>query len=214
MAEMLQWLQPWLDQYGCLAIFTMMMLAMLWAPLPEETFLTGLGILIHQGRLGPASTALAAFAGTTVGVTGMYFLGRTAGLAVIRRFGWLVRLTPQQLQRAHDWFDRRGKWTLTFGYYIPYVRHINAMVAGTTRIKYAEFAFFAYPGGAVWVATFLMLGYYLGDNLDWITQQFRPITAVLLVLASIAIVMHIYRRRRGKAKGPDDARRSTQNKKG
>jgi membrane protein DedA with SNARE-associated domain len=214
MAEMLQWLQPWLDQFGWAAVFVIMMLGMLWLPLPEETFLTGLGILIHQGRLGPASTAVAAFAGTTVGVTGMYILGRTAGLAVVHRFGWLLRLTPHRLQRVHDWFDRRGKWTLTFGYYIPYVRHINALVAGTTRIRYVEFALFAYPGGAVWVATFLLLGYYLGDNMAWIASQLRQITAVLLILAAIAIVIHIRRRRRSRAKNSGGSRRDAKDQKG
>ena len=192
---MLQSMQPWLDQYGNLAIFVILMLGMLWLPLPEETFLTALGILIRHCRLDPVATAVVAFAGTGVGVTGMYLLGRSVGYGVIHRFGRMVRITPQRLKRAHDWFDRHGKWTLTFGYYIPYVRHINALVAGASRIRYGEFALFAYPGGAVWVVTFLSLGYFVGDSLPMIVQQYRPIGLALLAVAVVVVGLYILRRR-------------------
>ena len=204
---MLQSMQPWLDQYGNLAIFVILMLGMLWLPLPEETFLTALGILIHHSRLEPVATAVVAFAGTGVGVTGMYLLGRSVGYGVIHRFGRLVRITPQRLKRTHDWFDRHGKWTLTFGYYIPYVRHINALVAGASRIRYGEFALFAYPGGAVWVITFLSLGYFVGDGLPMIARLYRPIGLVFLAVVAIIAAAYTCRRWRRRKRPAAEALR-------
>lgn len=174
----------WVSRYGYLAIFVILMLGMLWVPLPEETFLTGVGVLASHGHIHPVLAGLAAYAGTTVGITGMYLLGRYAGFAIVRRFGKLLRVTPERLKMAHEWFDRRGKWTLTFGYYIPYVRHLNAIVAGTAKISYREFAAYAYPGGAVWVCTFIALGYVLGDQWRRVTG---PMESLLLISGAVAV---------------------------
>lgn len=196
-------------QYGYLAVFVIMMLGMLWVPLPEETFLTAIGVLTAQGHIGKVHVDMAlvpailcAYLGTTLGITGVYVLGRTAGFGIVRRFGKLIRVTPQRLRKAHDWFDRHGKWTLTFGYYVPYVRHINALVAGTTKIRYGEFALFAYPGGLLWVVTFICLGRFVGDR--W-GELAGPIKRIILIgTVALAVLMVIYLivraiRRRGKS---------------
>jgi membrane protein DedA with SNARE-associated domain len=206
MHDLVHWTYQWLQtDYAYLAIFCVLMLGMLWVPFPEETFLTGLGFLIsHKHTVHFIPTALAAYAGTTAGVTMMYLLGRWAGFAFIRRCGKLLHVTPLRLKNAHDWFDRHGKWTLTFGYWIPYVRHINAMVAGTSRIRYREFALFAYPGGLAWVIMFISLGYYLGENLKdkwrYVEERFRPIMLGLTALTAVAIIVYILIRRRRNAR--------------
>ncbi|MFB3892841.1 MAG: DedA family protein [Phycisphaerae bacterium] len=201
MHDMVQWANQWVAQYGYLTIFVALMLGMLWVPFPEETFLTAIGAIIaRKSSVQFLPAALVAFAGTTAGVTMMYLLGRWAGFAFVRRFGKLIRVTPVRLKKAHDWFDRHGKWTLTFGYWIPYVRHINALVAGASRIRYREFALFAYPGGLAWVFTFISLGYFGGEMLRdkwaYIEARLRPILLGLTGLAAAAIVVYILIRRR------------------
>jgi membrane protein DedA with SNARE-associated domain len=37
-------------------------------------------------------------------------------------------------------------------------------VAGTSQLRFGSFAAYAWPGGLLWVSTFLTLGYYLGEN--------------------------------------------------
>ena len=63
------------------------------------------------------------------------------------------------------WFYRFGLWLLSVGYFILGVRHFTALVAGMSQLSLRRFAAFAYPGAAVWVATFLTLGYRFGDGL-------------------------------------------------
>ncbi len=205
MEELIRQLGPCLSHsaYGYLIIFGLLMLGMLWVPFPEETFLATIGVFVSRDCLYAVPAAAAAFLGTTVGVTCMFFVGRSAGFAVIRRFGKLLRITPRDIRRTRDWFDRRGKWTLTFGYWIPYVRHINAMAAGTTKVRYGEFALYAYPGGLAWVIAFISLGYFLGEQWERIEKTFNPAARLLagIVVAGIVIffVVRHFRRKKKRA---------------
>src|SRR5437667_47261 len=75
------------------------------------------------------------------------------------------------------------------GLYIAGVRHFTAVVAGMSKLEFPTFMAYAWTGGALWVATFLTLGYYLGEN--W-----RPIAELVhsyihyasAVLIAVAIV--------------------------
>ena len=54
--------------------------------------------------------------------------GREASGA--HRYGRYLRIREEHLNRAHTWFERAGHWSLTFGYFIPGVRHFTAYAAG------------------------------------------------------------------------------------
>ena len=99
----------------------------------------------------PISPALA---GSCCGITVSYFIGRTAGLAVVHRFGRYLRVNEQQLDRVHRWFDRSGHWALFGGYYIAGVRHFTAIIAGASKLEFHTFALYAWAGAATWVAVF------------------------------------------------------------
>ena len=123
--------------------------------------LTIAGALIATGRLNLSSTVVAAIAGCLTGITLSYAVGRWVGLPLLR-----VRFRGRQdvIERAQGWFQRFGGWLLTFGYFIPGVRHVTAIAAGSACLNYPQFAAFAYCGGVLWCAVFLGLGYFAGDR--------------------------------------------------
>jgi membrane protein DedA with SNARE-associated domain len=104
---------------------------------------------------------IAAIGGCTAGITISYLLGRTVGLATLQR---VMHVRPDTLLTAQTWFRRFGRWLLAFGYFIPGVRHVTAIAAGSTPLEYRTFAAFAYPGAIVWSSTFVALGYFAGDR--------------------------------------------------
>jgi len=82
-----------------------------------------------------------------------HWAGRS-GWPSFRRYGKYVRITEAHIRKAAPWFERVGHWGLTFGYFIPGVRHVTAYAAGTSEVEPHQFALFAYSGGCLWVATF------------------------------------------------------------
>ena len=77
-------------------------------------------------------------------------------------------------------------WSLTFGYFIPGVRHFTAYAAGMSDLEYPTFARFAYAGAALWASAFIGLGYLLGER--WQAVQ-RNIHHYLVVGAIAAVVL-------------------------
>jgi len=180
-------LETWVAHYGGFALFAVLIFGFVGLPVPDETLLVLAGYLIYRGTLNPLGTWLGAALGSMCGITGSYFIGRTLGIGVIHsRFGKRLHITDQRIRVVHDWFDRAGHWALFVGYYIPGVRHLTAMVAGTSGLEYRSFALFAYTGACVWVSSFLFLGYRFGDHWE---QMFHVVQRHLQIAATVAGVV-------------------------
>ncbi|MCS6805342.1 MAG: DedA family protein [Acidobacteriota bacterium] len=168
-----------------MGIFSLLMLGIIGIPIPDEAVLTFAGYLIYKGDLHPVATVAAAFLGSVCGITVSYGLGRTVGLYLVEKYGHLVHLRPAEFNRVHQWFDRVGKWGLLFGYFLPGARHVIALVAGSTKLRLPVFAAFAYTGGFIWSATFIVIGYFLGEEWVWVsTNVHRP-----LAIGSCSIIL-------------------------
>src|SRR5690242_16727655 len=154
----------WITQYGYVAIFFLLVLGIVGLPVPDETLLTFTGYLIFRGNLLAPWAFIAAFSGSACGISISFWLGRSFGLKLIHRYGKYLHLKEEHIHRAHSWFERAGHWSLTFGYFIPGVRHFTAYAAGIAEVRPPMFAVFAYAGAALWVTAFLSLGYFLGER--------------------------------------------------
>jgi membrane protein DedA with SNARE-associated domain len=145
----------------------------------------------------------AALGGSLCGITISYTLGRTFGIKLIHRYGRYVRITEEQVNKAHAWFARVGHWGLTFGYFVPGVRHLTAFAAGMSAVEAPQFGLFAYSGGCVWVGTFLALGYFLGER--WqvvehnIEHYFTAVTVAAVILVAAYLAWRLLRARRRRA---------------
>ena len=177
----------WITQYGYAAIFSLLVLGIVGLPVPDETLLTFTGYLVFTGHLSPVPAFLSACAGSASGITISYMLGRTFGLKLIQRYGKYLRITGEHIDKAHAWFARIGHWSLTFGYFIPGVRHLSAYAAGMSEVEPPQFALFAYSGSILWTATFISLGYFLGERWQSVQKNIESYLAgagvALLILA-------------------------------
>lgn len=179
----------WVTQYGSVALFFFMMLGIIGLPIPDETLLVFSGYLIFTRTLNPIFTFSMAFLGSVSGITVSYFLGRIYGLELIHKYGRYFHFTEERFWKVHNWFERAGRWSLFFGYYIAGVRHFTAMVAGAAALEYPVFAGFAYSGALVWVLTFLSIGYFVGERWRGASEQIhRYILLGAIVLGAVLAI--------------------------
>ena len=188
----------WISQYGYLAIFGLLVFGIAGLPVPDETLLVFTGYLVFKGRLSLPLALGSAMAGSFCGITLSYTLGRTFGIALIHRYGRYVRITEKHVAKAHAWFERAGHWSLTFGYFIPGVRHFTAYAAGMSCLEAPQFALFAYSGGAVWVTLFIGLGYFLGERWQAVQKQVDHYMVGASVAAGVLIVGYLVWRKWGR----------------
>jgi membrane protein DedA with SNARE-associated domain len=173
------WVEPLLAQYGYAAIAVLLCLGIVGPLIPDETILVLAGILIARGTLDWVPVLLCAWAGSICGISVSYLLGRRGLIYLVRRYA------GKHMARAHEWFEKYGRWTLFFGYYVAGVRHFTALIAGSTELSYREFAQFAYPGAVLWAALFVAIGYFLGDRWEQLQAELHTVG---LVAAGVAIV--------------------------
>lgn len=187
----------WVSHYGYFGLFGLLVLGIVGLPIPDETLLVFSGYLISQRRFHPAIAFASGFAGAVCGISLSYYIGRTLGHRAVTRYGRYLHLTPERLDRVHRWFQHMGEWLLAIGYFVPGVRHFTALTAGISELEFPRFALFAYSGAAIWVATFLAVGYFVGEN--WratlsLVERYRFVA--LLALIVLVILFWWTRRKR------------------
>jgi membrane protein DedA with SNARE-associated domain len=176
-------------RHGAPVLFLAQVLGIFGLPIPDELLLTAAGALVHKGQLSALATPVAAVGGCLTGITLSYLVGRGIGGAVLHR---LLHVHAETFARAQRWFEEFGGWLLAFGYFIPGVRHVTAISAGTAGLSFPCFARYAYPGGIFWCIVFLTIGYYLGDRwrdiVPFTRAHWTIIVAAAIVMVSAAAV--------------------------
>jgi membrane protein DedA with SNARE-associated domain len=186
-----------LAHYGYFAIFALLMLGIVGPLIPDETILVLSGIAVHRGQLELGVTIAVAFAGSLCGITLSFTLGRTGAIYVLERFAPFNRWVGRHLPQVESWFERYGKWTLFFGYFIAGLRHFTALAAGMSKVKVRTFMAYAYPGGLVWVVCFISIGYYLGAEWEQLSRRFnRGVLIAAAVVVAVGLAGWLLRRKR------------------
>ena len=188
-----------ITQYSYPGIFIALGLGILGLPIPDEMLLAFVGFLIFQGKLIYFYAIAVAFIGTSCGITIGYLIGRILGKRFVRRYAVKIHLNPDHIQNAEKFYNRYGKFALLIGYFIPGIRHLTAIFAGTSLMPYHIFAVFTYGGALIWTVTFVSLGYYLGEHWRHVSAYSNYyILPIVLVTCMILIVVMYLRNSDGK----------------
>lgn len=190
-----QQLLTWISHYGAVALFGLLALGVVGLPVPNETLLTLAGALVRKGELSLIPTVLAACAGNVSGVTMSYLVGRFASKTFLHTH------FPKGIAQLEKWFERIGKWALTFGYFIPGVRHFTAIGAGSSELPFPLFARYAYGGAILWTVLFLALGYFIGAHLPSSIEQIHNKTLFIGLIGALGVAGYELYRRHWKVQG-------------
>lgn len=163
--EGMAFLQPYLESYGLFAIFGIIYLETLGAPLPGESALIAASALAVKGDFHIVPLMLMAWAaGALGGLTG-YALGRAGGRPLLLRVGRLVKLTPERLDAVEDRFHRHGAWIVIAARFIVILRQLNGLVAGSLRMPFPKFLVANLIGAGLWSGVWTFGPYLLADVL-------------------------------------------------
>ena len=192
-ASLLRWaadtIQTLFEDYGYWVVFA--------GTLSENTLLVGLivpgalvvllaGLAAQNGTISVPLAIAAGFAGTVLGDTISYFMGRYGW----SRFGHVAFLSDLSL-KVREPILRRGFLFVMFYHFAGYTRVIGPTASGMLRMPYKRWAPADHIGGFLWICSYLAAGYALGAagfSLDASDRWFRVFEYVLLV----AICVWVY----------------------
>jgi len=180
-------------QHGYVALFALLIFGIVGLPIPEDTLLIFAGVLVYRGHLELAPTLAAASLGSACGISVSYGIGRSVGLLLTKRFGRWLLVTPERVSMVQGWFERAGHWSLLWGYFLPGVRHLTALVAGAAKLRFGDFALFAYAGACLWSFSFISLGVLAGRGWSRVSSEIHHdlviASAVLVGLAIVGVIV-------------------------
>jgi membrane-associated protein len=170
--------------------------------LPGDTILLAAGISISIGTIHTSLgwylivAPIAAVVGNLVG----YWIGYRAGPVVFDRPNSKL-FRPEYVTRAQSFFERWGILTIFLARFVPIVRTVATVMAGTAKMRFSIYATASIIGGIIWTDGVLLAGYGLGhvkfvqDHKSYI--DYAVIAVVVLSLVPAAL-HYLQGRRRAK----------------
>jgi membrane protein DedA with SNARE-associated domain len=193
-----------LQHFGLWAILLLVLLEDFGVPVPGETVLIAGAVYAGSGRLNVVTVGVVAFVAAIMGDNIGYAIGRSGGRALVLRWGRYVFITEERLDRAEGFFHRHGAWIITIARFLEGLRQANGIIAGISKMHWLRFVAFNALGAALWVGTWVTIGYFAGRHIttiyDYITRYSYYALIVLAVLAVGYIAGRLRRRRRAAAR--------------
>ena len=188
-----------MEALGALGVGLAILLETVVPPIPSEVVLPLAGYLAQTGRMGLLAAFLAATAGSLIGASFLYQLGRWLGPERSRR--WLDRLPlvdSSDVDKAFDAFDRHGRTAVLLGRLVPVVRSFISVPAGVVRMPWPQFLLYTAIGSAVWNGALIGAGVALGTQYELVERyvgflDYALVAAVVGFLGWI-VVRHLRRR--------------------
>ena len=188
----MDWVSEAVQTGGPIALLLIMALENLFPPIPSEAVLPLSGYLVQRGDMNFVVAMLSSTAGSLLGAVILYAIGRYGGRPVLLRYGRILRMSEDELDRADEWFDRHGPKIVFFGRMIPLARSIVSVPAGTSEMPWGRFLLLTTVGSTLWNALLIGLGYAFGDQYERVSEtvdRFSTPIGILVVLALVGLAV-------------------------
>lgn len=191
--NVLDWIQRLFEQYGYFVLLLGLPVDFIALPLPPgQTTLTYTGFLAYKGVLHLGLALLSALIGSMVGVTITYAVGYKIGAPLIDRYGKWIFIKPSYLEKTKRIYNKYGNKMLLLSLFIPGVRQFFGYFTGIIRIPYRTFALYAYAGTAIWVLTFIGIGYLFGEQWQYVISIVDRYLKVIFSVLGVLLAAFLY----------------------
>ncbi|NDV02858.1 DedA family protein [Pseudoroseicyclus tamaricis] len=204
---MFDWITGIVDSMGAIGVGLLMFLENVFPPIPSELIMPLAGFNAARGDMSLPLIILSGSIGSLAGAWLWYWLARKVGQERLRRFserhGRWTGITPEDLDKAQRWFERRGGVAVLIGRLIPTVRTLISVPAGLTDMPLPKFLAYSAVGTVGWTTLLAMAGYWLESGYEAVSGWLDPVTWVVIggIVAFYLYQVATYDRRRAKAGG-------------
>ena len=183
-------------RHGYALTFALLFAEAIGLPFPAAIALVAAGAAVASPThtLSGPGVLLAAMAALLIGDTVQFWLGRYSGWALL---GLLCRLSmnPETcILRSAESFYKRGKVTLVVAKFIPGINTMAAPLAGSMKMRFAQFLRLDFAGALLYSVTYLLMGYVSRDFLAATLSGFHAAGRAMEIIVITALVAYaIYR---------------------
>lgn len=149
-------------------VFIFMVIESSFIPFPSELVVPPAAYLALQANtdMNIYLVILVATAGALIGAFINYYLALWLGRPIIYRFvdsriGHILLLDKEKVEKAEQYFDKKGALSTFIGRLIPGIRQLISIPAGLARMNITKFTIFTTLGASIWNIALVIVGYLL-----------------------------------------------------
>jgi len=159
------WVVQLVAAFGPFGVGLLLAIDNVFPIIPSEVVLPFAGYLASQGAMSFLVALGAATVGSVASAYALYVLGRRLGAERARAALLRVPLTDGgDVDRAVAWFARHGEAAVFTGRFVPLVRSLVSLPAGTEGMGPARFGLLTACGSGLWNLLWLWIGWLVGEN--------------------------------------------------
>lgn len=160
--------------------------------LPGDSLLFAAGALAGAGLLSLGLLLVILFSAAFIGDNTNFAIGKFIGQRLVESKRKWVR--KEYLDKTHSYYEKHGGKTVIIARFMPIVRTFAPFVAGLGSMVYKRFLFFCIVGNIIWILTFTLAGYALGNN-QWVKDHFTFVTMGIIGLLIVPVLVGIIKTR-------------------
>ena len=157
-------------------------------------------------KLNVLLVMLAFFLGSVIGDSTGYWTGRFMGKTLFNRESSFI-FKPSRVEKAKHFFEKYGVKTVILARFVPIVRTFAPLVVGAAEMPYLKFLTFSIIGGALWISSMVLGGYFLGGVIESalgikLEDHIEKVVIVVVFLSLLPPIIEFLKHRYGKKHEP------------
>ena len=192
-----------INQFGYVGVSLLIMIENVFPPIPSEVILTFGGFLTTYTELNVWGVIAAATIGSASGAVILYACGRALSVNRLERLidsklGRLLHLKTGDIQKAGKWFAKHGNRAVFFCRFVPIVRSLISIPAGSAKMKVFPFLALTVTGTFIWNVVLVFLGRMMGSAWETAAHYFDIYAVIAMAALGLiaAVVAAVYVKRR------------------
>lgn len=187
-----------MNNFGYIGVFLLITIENVFPPIPSEVILLFGGFMTTYTSMNVIGVIIASTLGSVLGAIILYYIGKILNKERLKKIitskpGKLLRLKPEDIDKADEWFDTKGNKTVFFCRFIPVVRSLISIPAGMSEMKLVKFIAYTTVGSAIWNTVLVCVGAFAGDKKDYILSFLDEVSHIVLILIIIVFCIFVYR---------------------
>ena len=110
----------------------------------------------------------------------------------------MLGFKEDDVSKTIAWFNKHGKGAIFYGRFVPIIRSLISIPAGTAQVKLPLFVGLTFLGSLIWNTVLSSLGFYFGSKWDIVVQiidDYAILCAGLLVISFGIGCVYWYKKR-------------------
>ncbi|WP_066803658.1 DedA family protein [Moraxella oblonga] len=183
--------------YGILFLIIFVETGLVIMPfLPGDSLLFAVGALASfTGQLNPVLLIGLLFVSAVLGDTLNYHIGKYIGPKVFEKNYRFIN--KEYLFKTQAFFEKHGGKTVIFARFLPFARTFAPFVAGAGSMNYKKFITYNVIGGFLWINSFVLLGYFFG-NQPAIKDNFTYVIFGIMIFSALPVIIGFLKQKLSK----------------